>query len=137
MLRKDAKVELIKNVPLFAQCTKKELSAIATVADLVEVPKGTKLVSEGGWDRDFMIIVDGAADVRRGGRKVNTLKAGDFFGEIALIIEGPRIATVTATEPTRVLVLREQQFWPLLEEIPALQRRVLRALAERLRPLVV
>ena len=74
MLRKDAKLELIRSVPLFAHCTKKELTAVASVADIVDVPAGQQLVSEGdALAREFMVIVDGAADVRRRGRRIATL----------------------------------------------------------------
>jgi len=137
MLRRDAKIELMRTVPLFSQCTKRELGQIASVADLIDVPEGTRLVTEGGRGRDFMIIVEGAAEVRRSGRKINTLSDGDFFGEVAVVIEGPRIASVTTTAPTRLLVVREGAFWSVLEQIPSIQIRILRALAERLRPLVI
>ena len=137
VLRKDAKIELMRTVPLFSQCTKRELGTIASVADLIDVPEGTRLVTEGGLGRDFMIIVEGEAEVRRGGRKINTLSDGDFFGEVAVIIEGPRIASVTTTAPTLLLVVRESAFWSVLEEIPSIQIRILKALAERVRPLVI
>ena len=133
MLRKDAKLELIRSVPLFAQCTKKELSAVASVADIVDVPAGQALVREGdSLAREFMVIVDGAVDVRRRGRRVATLGSGDFFGEMALLAHGPRTATVTSTRPTELLVVTPEAFHELLERLPSLQSRVLKALAERL-----
>jgi CRP-like cAMP-binding protein len=133
MLRKDAKLELIKSVPLFSHCTKKELAAVASVADIVDVPAGQDLVREGDpLAREFMIIVDGAADVRRRGRRIATLGAGDFFGEMALLAHGPRSATVTSTAPSELLVVTPAAFHLLLERLPSLQSRVLMALAQRL-----
>ena len=72
--------------------------------------------------------------MRRKGRKINTMKAGDFFGEIALITGAPRTATVTATEPVRTLVLTQRDFRTLLRREPEIQAKVLEALAERLPP---
>jgi len=133
MLRRDAKLELIRSVPLFAHCTKKELTAIASVADIVDVPAGQDLVKEGDpLAREFMVIVDGAADVRRGGRRIATLGSGDFFGEMALLAHGPRSATVTSTQPSELLVVTPAAFHALLERLPSLQSRVLMALAQRL-----
>jgi CRP/FNR family transcriptional regulator, cyclic AMP receptor protein len=133
VLRKDAKLELIRSVPLFAHCTKKELTAIASVADIVDVPAGQELVQEGDpLAREFMVIVDGAADVRRRGRRIATLGSGDFFGEMALLAHGPRSATVTSTQPSELLVVTPAAFHALLERLPSLQSRVLMALAQRL-----
>lgn len=133
MLRKDAKIELIRTVPLFSHCTKKDLVEVATLADLIDVPAGQELVKEGDSQaREFMIIVNGSADVRRGGRKVATVGSGDFFGEIALISGGPRTATITTTAPTALLVVTAGPFRALLNRLPTLQASVLKALADRL-----
>jgi CRP-like cAMP-binding protein len=132
VLQRNAKVELIKRVPLFAGCSKKELQEIAALADELALPEGRKLTSEGATGKEFVVIVQGAADVRRKGRKVNALRAGDFLGEIALITGAPRTATVTTTMPTRVLVITAQAFRSLLRRTPSLQLKVLEALAARL-----
>jgi CRP-like cAMP-binding protein len=132
MLRKDAKVELIARAPLFAGCSKRELRDIAGIADELSVPGDTTLTKEGASGKEFMVIVEGAAEVRRRGRKVNTLGAGDFLGEIALISGTPRTATVKTTEPTRVLVLTAPGFRALIRRVPSIQLKVLDALARRL-----
>jgi CRP/FNR family cyclic AMP-dependent transcriptional regulator len=137
VLRKDAKIDLLRTVPLFSRCNKKQLAAIASLADLIDVPSGMALVKEGAPDREFMVVVQGRADVKRGGRKINTLASGDFFGEIALISGGPRTATVVTTAPSALLVISERPFWSLLEQSPSIQSSVMRAMGERLRPLVV
>ena len=137
MLRKDAKIELLKRVPLFSECNKKQLAAIASLADLVDLAAGTELIREGARGREFMVIVEGASDVRRKGRKIDTIGPGDFIGEMALISGGPRTASVTTTTPTSLLVVTDRAFWSLLEQETSIQTSVMKAMAERLRPLAV
>jgi CRP/FNR family transcriptional regulator, cyclic AMP receptor protein len=131
VLRKNAKVELIKRVPLFAHCSKKELGLVAQIADEIDLAEGKTLMREGDRGREFFVLVEGNADVRRRNRKVNTLAKGDFFGEIALVSQRPRTATVTTTSPVRALVVTEQSFRSLLDRAPDVQRKVLQALADR------
>jgi CRP/FNR family transcriptional regulator, cyclic AMP receptor protein len=133
-LRKDAKTELIKRVPLFAHCSNRELEAIGGIADEIDLKEGYELTKQGAPGREFFVLVEGSADVLRDGRKVNTLGSGDFFGEIALVHHAPRTATVKATSPIRALVVTERNFKTLLERSPEIQRKVLQALAERLAP---
>ena len=132
MLRRDVKIELLKQVPLFAGCSKKELGEIALVADEIDVGAGKVLTREGDSGREFFVLVDGAADVRRKGRKVRTMDRGDFFGEIALLSSRPRTATVTATAPATLLVVTDRAFRELMQKMPSLQLKVLTALADRL-----
>ncbi len=134
MLRRNEKVELIKQAPLFAHCSKRELQEIASIADEIDLREGTVLTQEGAPGREFFVLLDGTADVMKNGRRVNTLGAGDFFGEIALVYRSPRTATVTATSPVRTLVVTDRAFRRLLDESPEIQRKVLQALAERLAP---
>ena len=133
-LRKDAKSELLRRAPLFANCSRRELDAIGGIADEIDLKEGKELTREGKPGREFFVLVDGTADVIKKGRKVNTLKPMDFFGEIALIHQTPRTATVQATSPVRALVITERNFKRLLREQPDIQRKVLEALAERLAP---
>jgi CRP/FNR family transcriptional regulator, cyclic AMP receptor protein len=130
-LHKNAKVELLKGVPLFARCSKQELAEIATIADEIDLPEGKLLTKEGGRGREFFVLLEGEADVRRKNRKVKTLGPGDFLGEIALVTKTPRTATVTTTTPVRALVVSEQNFRRLLNRAPQVQIKVLEALAER------
>jgi CRP/FNR family transcriptional regulator, cyclic AMP receptor protein len=130
-LHKNAKVELLKGVPLFARCSKRELEEIATIADEIDLPEGKQLTKEGGRGREFFVLLEGEADVRRKKRKVKTLGPGDFLGEIALVTKVPRTATVTTSTPVRALVVSEQNFRRLLERSPDVQIKVLEALAER------
>lgn len=127
------KKELIKNTSLFSACNTKEVSAIASLADEVDVPAGYELAHEGRIGREFFVIADGEAKVSRGGRKVVTLGPGSFFGEMALLDQGPRTATVTAQTPMRLFVLDSRSFSSLIEAAPPVARKMLRALAQRLR----
>ena len=135
MLRRNQKVELLRKVPLFELCSKRELSEIATLADEVDLPKGKELIREGARGREFFILLEGRVDVSKDGRRINRLGAGDFFGEIALVASSPvRTATVTATTPVRVLVVTAQNFRRLLDRSPDIKLKVLEALAERIGP---
>jgi CRP-like cAMP-binding protein len=132
MLRKNAKVELIKRVPLFSGCSKRELDEVAGIADEIELRAGSALTREGAAGHEFLVLVDGSAEVKRKGRMVNKLGSGDFLGEIALITGVPRTATVTTTRPSRMLVITARDFKALLRRTPSLQMKVLDALAARL-----
>jgi CRP/FNR family transcriptional regulator, cyclic AMP receptor protein len=123
---------LIKRAPLFEHCSARELSRIASIANEYNFSAGRTLVGQGTTGREFMVIVDGAAEVRRNGRKVNTLGAGDFFGEISLVTGRGHTAAVTTTEPSAVLVINARPFRRLLREVPSLQLKVVDALAARL-----
>ena len=133
-LRKDAKTELLRRVPLFANCSKRELAAIGGIADEIDLREGKELTRQGAPGREFFVVIEGTADVMKDGQKVNSLGSGDFFGEIALVHHGPRTATVTATSPVRALVITERNFKRLLNEQPEIQSKVMVALAERLAP---
>jgi CRP-like cAMP-binding protein len=131
-LRKNAKVDLISRVPLFAGCSKKELGAIAAIADELDVRGGETLIREGERGREFFVLVEGGAQVTRNGRKINDLKAGDWAGEIALIADTPRTATVVTTGPGRLLVVTDRAFKTVLEEIPSISIKLMQTLGDRL-----
>ena len=137
MLRKDGKIELLKQVPLFSQCSKKQLAEIASISTLIDLPAGTRLIREGAVGHDFMLIVQGAAEVRRKGRKINELGAGEFIGEMALISGAPRNATVTTSQDSSLLAVTDREFWDLLKRAPDLQVSVIKAMGERLQSLDV
>ena len=92
------------------------------------------MTRQGEPGREFFVILEGSADVRRRGRKINSLKPGDFFGEIALVTSVPRTATVAATSPVRALVVTDREFRHLLEQSPDIKTRVMQAMAARLAP---
>jgi CRP/FNR family cyclic AMP-dependent transcriptional regulator len=134
MLRKNAKVELIKRVPLFSECSRKHLNEIAGIADEIDLREGKELTTEGRPGREFFVLIDGTADVKKGSRRINRMGPGDFFGEIALVTQRPRTATVVATSPIRALIITDRSFRTLLERQPEIQGKVMSALAARLGP---
>ena len=133
-LRRDAKIELLRRVPLFSRCSKRELAEVARFADEVDLAEGHVLTREGERGREFFVLLDGTAEVRRRGRKVNTLGPGDFLGEIALLARTPRTATVRATSPIQALVITDRELRTLLDHAPDIRMKLLEALAERLAP---
>ncbi|HKP18462.1 MAG TPA: cyclic nucleotide-binding domain-containing protein [Gaiellaceae bacterium] len=130
--RKDEKVELISKVPLLARCSKKELGLVATLADLVQFHEGDTLMQEGQVGREFFIIVAGSVRVTRRGRKLADMGPGDWVGEIALISNVPRTATVVATSPLHALVLTRPALSGLMYEVPSIAENVMASLGERL-----
>ena len=137
MLRRNQKVELIRHAPLFANCSKRELEEIAHLADEIDLNQGKEMTRQGSPGREFFVLLEGEADVAKDGRVINQLSAGDFFGEIALVSDSPRTATVTATTPVRALVITDRDFRHLLKDQPEIQSKVLAALAARLAPEVL
>jgi len=131
-LRKNAKVDLLQRVPLFAGCSRADLQRIASIADELDLAEGATLIREGERGREFIVVVDGTVRVSRKGRKLRELGAGDFIGEIALVADVPRTATVTATSPVRLLVVTDRAFRGLLERTPSVSNKVLQSLGERL-----
>jgi CRP/FNR family cyclic AMP-dependent transcriptional regulator len=130
----DRKLELISQVPLFARCSKHELEEIAKAADEIDLPEGKVLTREGDRGREFFVLVEGSAEVTKGGEVIRRLGSGDFLGEIALISREPRTATVTTTTPVNALVMTDQAFAGVLAHMPEVQQKVLEALADRLAP---
>ena len=131
-LRKNEKLELIGKVPLFAGLSKAELTKVAAIADELDLPEGKVLTRQGDRGREFFVLLDGEVEVRRNGRKLATRRAGEFFGEIALVSDRPRVATVTATKPLSALVIRDVDFRALVNRTPQIALKVLEAFADRL-----
>ena len=133
-LHKDAKVELISRVPLFARCSKKELRMIANLADQIEWPEGKTLIQEGRLGSEFFVLIEGTASVSQGGSKLRDLAAGDWVGEIALISDVPRTATVVATSAIHALVMTRGSFSQLMTDSPSIAAKVLAGLGQRVAP---
>ena len=131
-LRRDAKIELLKRTPLFAGCSKAELRALASSADELDLREGTVITREGRPGREFFVLVSGTARVTKDGKAIAELGAGDWFGEIALLTDTPRTATITATSPVDVLVITDRRFRNVVETMPSIALKILASLADRL-----
>jgi CRP/FNR family cyclic AMP-dependent transcriptional regulator len=128
----NAKLDVLERVPLFAGLPKRELKRIAAVADVIDIPAGRDLTVEGAPGHEFFILLEGSVVVRQGGEFVNVLQSGNYFGELALLADRPRSATVTTIEPSRLLVLTEVQFRQVFRDSSLLSARVLPEVARRL-----
>ena len=134
-LKGDRKLKLIAGVPLFAHLRGRDLERVGQLAEEIEVPAGRVLIRQGTIGQEFFVIVEGRVKVERDGELLKVRGPGEFVGEIALIDEGPRSATVTSEIPCRLLVLAHREFHTLLSDHPDIQLLVLKALAERVRQL--
>jgi len=131
LLRADTRVELLRGLPLFELCSKRDLRRIAAIAVERELDAGAELIREGEPAGEFYVVVEGEVDVRRRGRRVAHLGGGSFVGEIALLSRSPRTATVIASTPLRVLAISGRDFVALLDTLPELWLKVARTLADR------
>lgn len=132
LFSQNVKIERLAKAPLFEGLSKKELAEVARITDDLQLSEGAVLCKEGTIGQEFFVIVDGTAEVTRKGKKVAVRGGGDFFGEIALLTDTKRTATVKATSPLRCFVLTRRDFRRLLDDTPSVERKVMTALAERL-----
>lgn len=128
-------VERLGNIELFSELTSKEIKKVASYMTTIDVREGRDLTVQGTVGREFMIIAEGEASVRRNGRLIATLGPGDFFGELAVIAGVPRTATVTAETKMVVEALNRREFSSLLDESPKLSRKILVGAVKRLHDL--
>jgi CRP/FNR family cyclic AMP-dependent transcriptional regulator len=127
------RVQHLSEVPIFQGLSKRELSAIAQSAKEVSHPPGDVLAREGETGVGFFLITDGTAKVTIRGRSRGWMGPGDFFGEISLLDQGPRTATVTADTPVVTLGITAWVFKRLIETNPAIASKMLKVMAQRLR----
>jgi CRP/FNR family cyclic AMP-dependent transcriptional regulator len=131
----DEKLELLKRVPLLSGLGRREIEEVGRLAEEIDVPSGKVLMREGDTGREFFVLVNGTVGIDRGGTSIRTMEGGDFFGEIALLAEGPRTATATTESDAKLLVLGHREFHSLMDQFPAIRTCVLEALAARIRHL--
>jgi len=131
--RKSDKIGVLKSVPMLGGLSKHHLDLIARHADEVSVAAGKVLARESGLCRELFIVLEGRARVEQGGRKIATVRSGEMLGEMSLIDNKPRAATVIAETPMTLLAIESRAFGSLLDEVPELRKKVLVTLCERLR----
>jgi CRP-like cAMP-binding protein len=124
------------DVALFLGCTRAQLRKIASLTTEIDVPAGAVLCREGHRGDEFFVVLEGSARVTMAGQPVNSIGPGGFFGELALLDNGPRTATVTADSEMRLLVLSRQEFVVLLADVHIVTRRLMRTMAARFRSLM-
>jgi CRP-like cAMP-binding protein len=131
-LRKGAKVKLLEQVPLFHDCSKSELARVAELAEELRVDDGGFIVRKGTVGHEFVVLVEGHADVVEDGSTIASVGAWDYIGEISLVGQTRRTASVIARGPVRALSIDEQAFHTLMAEIPSLRAKVNRAAFDRM-----
>lgn len=131
--RKNKKIEILRKVPLFSACTDRELGRIATLADEIRVDSGRVLTKEGAPGREFFVVAEGKATASLRKKKLATFGRGDCFGEMSLLDQGPRSATVVSDSTMTLFVFEPRGFASMLDMTPPVARKILKALAERLR----
>ena len=132
-MRKDKRLELLRGVPLFSACTKRELTEIEGLTSMIDVKEGTEVATFGTPGQEFFIIVDGSATASRNGLTLAVLGPGSFFGELALLDGGERTATVVADTDLTLLVLSRREFRSLQSTAPSVAYKLLVELGARLR----
>lgn len=132
---RDDKVELMRSVPLFIGLSEHELERLSSMADIVDLPKDRVILTQGQLGWEMFVMISGSAHVERDGKSFGEVGPGEVLGEIALLDGGPRTATVTLSQPSRMLVLARREFQTMLDEFPEIRLRILETVARRLRSL--
>ena len=131
----DSKLELLRSVSLFSSMGRKELESVERLTDAIDLPAGKELMRQGDNGNEMYVIASGSVRVERSGKEIATLGPGQAVGEMALLSEGPRMATVTTLEPSTVFVLGHREFHTLLADSAAIRECIFDNLAKRMRML--
>jgi len=131
-MSRDRVAEQLARVPMFADLSKKHLQRVSSLATVVEVEPGRVLAAQGDTGREFVVVLSGDVEVCRDGEVLAKRSDGDFFGEIALLLDKPRTASVIATSPSTILVIEARDFKAMLQENPELYEPLIKAIGERI-----
>jgi len=123
---------MLERVPIFASLTERQINRLASGLLEKDISEGTTVVKQGEKGIGFYLILDGAVEVKRKGRKLASLGPGDFFGEMALFENQARNADVVAVKPTKCGVLSTWEFWGYAMSQPKMLRGMLAEMAHRL-----
>ena len=127
--------ELLAQVPLFKDFSKKHLKKVASLMTRVDLPPGRELTHEGGHGQEFIVILDGEVEIRHGDKVIAERGAGDYVGEISLLDDRPRTATVIAKTPVVIDVLGRREFSTLLLDEPEIGAAIKATAEQRLKEL--
>ena len=131
----DGKLEALHSVPIFSDLKPDDLRKVQQLATEVDLPAGRVLMRQGENGSQMFIILEGEARVERDGRELAVAGYGDVLGEMSIVAEEPRVATVTLTKPSRLFVIGHSDFHVLMDDHPAVRDCVLRGVSRRLREL--
>jgi CRP-like cAMP-binding protein len=129
----DPRVAALASVPLFDDFSADELESVAARSRELRVEPGTVVIRQGESGTDLFLVGEGALDITVDGRVVNTLRAGTFLGELALLFGDPRNATAVAAEPAILYVIGKDDFDALRSDHPRIDGKLLAVVAQRLR----
>jgi CRP-like cAMP-binding protein len=122
----------LQKVPLFQGLSKKQLREVSSVATRLNEPAGAVLTKEGQAGYEFIVVLEGEIEVRKGDRVVASRGPGSYVGEIALLDNRPRTATVVAKTPVVIEVIGRREFRTLLADAPELSEEIMSTMAQRL-----
>ena len=131
----DTKLAMLKGVSLFAEMRPKDLESVERLADTVDIEAGRTLMRQGDHGNEMYVIAKGTVRIERNGKHLADLGPGNAVGEMSLLSEGPRLATVTTLEPVTAFVLGHREFHTLLADSTELRQCILNNLAGRIRTL--
>jgi CRP-like cAMP-binding protein len=132
MVGRESTDELLARVPLFEGLSKKQLSQVSSLMTSLELPSGKVLARQGEAGHEFVILLEGEVEVIRDGKVIAVRGPGDYIGEIALLDNRPRTATVTAKTNVVVEVLNRVEFASLLANTPEISNQIMATMAQRL-----
>ncbi|MBM3730669.1 MAG: cyclic nucleotide-binding domain-containing protein [Actinobacteria bacterium] len=133
-LRKSPRQHLA-NVPLFSSCNSRDLDKIAKASERLTLKAGTTMITQGTAGKQAYVILAGTATLKRNGKKIASAEAGAMVGELSLLDQGSRTATVVCDSDCDVLVLEQRKLLAVIDEVPAVGHKLLAALATRIRDL--
>lgn len=131
----DPKLDLLHSIPLFSRLGRREIERLGQLFDEIDVPAGQVLMRQGDRGSEMFVVASGRVRVDRDGQVLAERGPGSVVGEIALLSEGPRTASVTTVDPARLFVIAHREFHSLMDEMPSIRLAVLDELAHRLRVL--
>lgn len=130
-LRKTRKLELLRGISLFDQCSNAELGQLAQLTEEIDYRAGAEVIREGQKEREFFVVVSGQLEVSRMGERVAVVGPGDHVGECALLSGSTRNATVKALESVHLLWMNDRAFFKAIDAMPGVWRKIAVALADR------
>lgn len=133
MKKKSEKAKALEDIGFFRTLNQKDLGKIADVCEEVNIDADEEIISEGSMGEAFYLLLDGDLAVLQDGCEIARRHAGEFVGELSLILGEPCNATVKTLVPCRFLMIQRRAFSALLDNAPGLTKRLLKGLALRLR----